>query len=131
MGLAGIAGASAMADAADEHEHLFGSRREGLYFAGLAFANKAASAVGTLIAGLVLQAIAFPTELVRQGGLNMQLPEHMITLLGLAYGPGAALLSVAAVLTSLRYRIDRRTHAAIIAELRQRRAAAPHASGNP
>lgn len=34
MAMAAIAFASMMADAADEHEHLFGARREGLYFAG-------------------------------------------------------------------------------------------------
>ena len=64
LGAAGIATASALADAADEHEFLFGSRREGLYFAGWAFSNKASSAIGTLVAGLALQMMAFPTDLV-------------------------------------------------------------------
>ena len=43
IGLAVIAYPSMMADAADEHELTFGSRREGLYFAGLGFAAKASS----------------------------------------------------------------------------------------
>lgn len=37
---AAIAVSSMLADAADEHEYLFGSRREGLYFAGWAFAGR-------------------------------------------------------------------------------------------
>ncbi len=41
---------SMMADAADEHELLFGARREGLYFAGLSFSTKAASGLGGFIA---------------------------------------------------------------------------------
>ena len=38
---------SMMGDAADEHDFLFASRREGLYFAGLTFAAKTATGLGT------------------------------------------------------------------------------------
>ena len=51
---------SMMADAADEHEILFGARREGLYFAGISLSAKASSGIGALIAGLVLDLIGFP-----------------------------------------------------------------------
>ena len=119
LGAAGIATASALADAADEHEFLFGSRREGLYFAGWAFSNKASSAIGTLVAGLALQMMAFPTDLVKEGALSINLPQQTINLLGLAYGPGAGLLSLAAILTFITYRIDRKRHAEIIAALRE------------
>ncbi|MBV8594210.1 MAG: MFS transporter, partial [Caulobacteraceae bacterium] len=50
VGLIVIAYPSMMADAADEHELLFGRRREGLYFSGLGFAAKAASGLGVLLA---------------------------------------------------------------------------------
>ena len=59
-----------MADAADEHEFLFGTRREGLYYAGLNFSAKAASGLGALVAGLALDLIAFPTNLAAHGGAN-------------------------------------------------------------
>ena len=48
LGFVNVSYPSMMADAADEHEHLFGRRREGLYFAGLGFANKAAVSVGVI-----------------------------------------------------------------------------------
>ena len=46
--IATIAFQSMMADATDEHEHLFGARREGLYFAGITFSAKASSGLGRL-----------------------------------------------------------------------------------
>jgi glycoside/pentoside/hexuronide:cation symporter, GPH family len=123
MATAAIAFSSMMADAADEHEHLFGVRREGLFFAAWAFASKAATGAGALIAGVVLQAIHFPTDLAEHGGSAAVLPEHLVRLLGLFYGPGAALLTLAAVLVTLLYRLDRKAHAAIIGELIERRRA--------
>ena len=122
MAAAAIAFGSMMADAADEHEHLFGARREGLYFAGWAFASKAAIGGGTLVAGLVLQAIAFPTDLAKTGGTVQALPEHMSTMLGFFFGPGSALLTVGAVLLTWMYRLDRKTHASILNDLAARRA---------
>jgi GPH family glycoside/pentoside/hexuronide:cation symporter len=125
MATAAIAFSSMMADAADEHEHLFGMRREGLFFAAWAFASKTATGAGALIAGMVLQLIGFPTDLAERGGTTAVLPEHLVNLLGLFYGPGAALLTLGAVLTTLLYRLDSRTHAAIMLDLfEQRRAIA-------
>ena len=71
IGLVSVAYPSMMADAADEHEHLFGRRREGLYFAGLGFASKAATGVGVLLAGMALAAAscamaqAYPNKPIR------------------------------------------------------------------
>lgn len=121
MAAASIAFSSMMADAADEHEHLFGARREGLYFAGWAFASKAASGLGTLIAGLTLQAIAFPTDLAERG-MTAQLPDHTVRLLGLAYGPGSGLLYLGSILVTFLYTLTAARHAAIMTDLNQRRA---------
>jgi glycoside/pentoside/hexuronide:cation symporter, GPH family len=121
MATAAIAFSSMMADAADEHEHLFGERREGLFFAAWAFASKASTGAGALIAGLVLQAIQFPTNITDRGGASAILPERMVDMLGLFYGPGAALFSLAAVITTLFYRLDSRAHAAIMVDLVERR----------
>jgi glycoside/pentoside/hexuronide:cation symporter, GPH family len=124
MAAGSIAFSSMMADAADEHEHLFGARREGLYFAGWAFASKAATGMGALIAGSVLQLVAFPTDLAARGGAAAVLPNATINALGFFYGPGAGILYTAAILSALLYRLDAKSHAAIISDLTERRAAA-------
>jgi GPH family glycoside/pentoside/hexuronide:cation symporter len=122
LAAAAIAFASMMADAADEHEHLFNARREGLYFAGWSFAGKAAAGVGALIAGMVVQLIHFPTDLAAKGGAAAVLPQSTIDALGFFYGPGAGLLYVGAIIATLRYKLDAKAHAAIMNDLRDRRA---------
>ena len=82
-----------MADAADEHQMLFGARREGLYFAGLGFAAKAASGIGQVAAGFALDALHFPKAAGMT--LNAVVPEHVLRLLILAWGPFAALFALA------------------------------------
>jgi GPH family glycoside/pentoside/hexuronide:cation symporter len=121
MGLSIIAFLSIVADAADEHEYLFHTRREGLYFAGWSFAAKSATGAGLLIAGVVLQLIDFPTNLAEQGAAATTLPEHTVRWLGIAGGPGGALLSIVAIAMILLYRLDKGTHAQILAELNARR----------
>lgn len=120
MAAAAIAFASMMADAADEHEHLFGARREGLYFAGWSFASKAATGFGALVSGVTLQAIGFPSGAAHA---TLMLPPRMVNLIGLAYGPGASLLALIASAICFRYKLDARKHAGIRAELDARRAA--------
>ncbi|HEY2482717.1 MAG TPA: MFS transporter, partial [Caulobacteraceae bacterium] len=80
---------SMMADAADEHEHLFGARREGLYFAGINFSAKTSSGLGVLIAGVVLDVIGFPHGLAATA--HAVIAHRSIVSLGLIYGPGAGL----------------------------------------
>jgi glycoside/pentoside/hexuronide:cation symporter, GPH family len=113
---------SMMADAADEHELLFGARREGVYFAGLSFSTKAASGLGGLISGLVLSLIGFPSDLAAKGGDAAHIPLATVNALGLAYGivPGA--MTFACIIFTLFYRIDRAAHARIQGALAERRA---------
>ena len=121
MALSIIAFLSIIADAADEHEQLFGTRREGLYFAGWSFAVKAAFGAGVLVAGVVLQLIHFPAHLAEQGNATAALPARTITLLGFAGGPGTALLSVVAIAVAMLYRLDKQAHARIMEDLNARR----------
>ena len=107
---------SMMADAADEHEHLFGARREGLYFAGINFSGKVSTGLGTLIAGVVLDLIGFPHG-VAGGGIVGASPAHTVSELGLIYGPGAAIVSFMSVTILFAYRLDRARHAAILQAL--------------
>ena len=123
LALTVIAFLSIIPDAADEHEQLFGTRREGLYFAGWSFASKSASGAGVLIAGVVLQLIRFPSHLSEQNAAAAALPVQTVRWLGFAGGPGAGLLAVAGTAIVLLYRIDRRRHAQIMADLTGRRAA--------
>lgn len=121
MAMAAIAFASMMADAADEHEHLFGARREGLYFAGWSFASKAATGFGALASGIALQVIGFPSGATPEA--VKALPPHTADLIGLAYGPGASLIALAAAVMCFGYKLDARKHAGIRAELDARHAA--------
>jgi GPH family glycoside/pentoside/hexuronide:cation symporter len=120
MSTAAIAFMSMMADAADEHEFRFGTRREGLYFAGWAFAGKAAHGAGALLSGLILQFIRFPAGAatdIEPGSLE----PGTLTLLGFFTGPGAAGLALAGTSVLLWYRLDRASHRAMLVALHDRR----------
>jgi GPH family glycoside/pentoside/hexuronide:cation symporter len=129
-GLAGV-GASAsligfqsmMADAADEHEHLFGARREGLYFAGISLSAKASSGVGAVIAGLVLDIIGFPHGLGAGTAAAHLIPPGAVRNLGLLYGPGASVITGVSVAILLGYKRGRADHAKIRDALDRRREA--------
>lgn len=112
---------SMLADAADEHEHRFRVRREGLYFAGLSFAIKASSGLGSLVAGVALDFIRFPTALAAKGGALPHIAPETVQKLGLIYGPGVGLLTLMAALALLNYRLSRAAHGRIQDELTQRR----------
>ena len=116
-----IAFISIIPDAADEHEHLFGTRREGLYFAGWLFATKAATGAGLLVAGVVLQLIDFPLNVSAEQVAAAAIPARTGALLGLAGGPGTALLALVGTGLVLLYRLDRRAHERIVSDLVARR----------
>jgi GPH family glycoside/pentoside/hexuronide:cation symporter len=119
----GIGFQSMMADAADEHEFHFGTRREGLYYAGLNFSAKAATGLGALLAGVALDAIGFPTNLAAHPGAVAGIGPAIIDRLGLVYGPGVAVIYLGGAAAFLFYRLDRRAYAAIQAALGARRTA--------
>jgi GPH family glycoside/pentoside/hexuronide:cation symporter len=122
VAFAAVAYPAMMADAADEHEHLFGFRREGLYFAGLGFSSKAAAGVGVLLAGVMLDVIRWPAELARQTGATV--PEDVLVRLTLGWGPLVAVVSLVSLVVLLGYSISRRRHAEIAVALGRRPAAA-------
>jgi GPH family glycoside/pentoside/hexuronide:cation symporter len=123
IALVGIAFQSAMADAADEHEHLFGTRRESLYYAGLNLASKAATGIGGLIAGASLDLIGFPVNIAAKGGANIRIAPKTLQYFGLIFGPGTAAIFVLATAAFLFYRLDRGKTAEIQAALSLRRKA--------
>ena len=120
--ICGVAFQSMLADTADEHEWLFGVRREGLFFSGLILSYKAASGVGGLIAGVALDAIGFPTDLAQRGP-HYVVSAELIHRLGLISGPLPAILVAFAPLFLFGYRLTRKRHDEIIASLAERHGA--------
>ncbi|MDY6948056.1 MAG: MFS transporter [Pseudomonadota bacterium] len=118
---AGIGFQSMLADTADEHEYLFGVRREGLFFSGLTLAYKAAAGLGGLIAGVALDVIHFPTDIVSKGA-TLTIADEVLTKLGLIAGPLPAAFAALAPLFLFGYHLTRQKHSRIIAELEQRNA---------
>lgn len=118
--IGGVGFQSMLADTADEHEWLFGVRREGLFFSGLTLAYKGSSAIGALIAGVALDAIHFPSDIASKPGLTI--PSAVLTKLGLIAGPLPAAFAALAPLFLLGYHLTRRKHAQIITALEQRHA---------
>lgn len=120
--LSGIVGAAAtvaagslLADIADEHELATGRRQEGLFFGALSFARKASTGAGTILGGVFLSAIAFPTQ-AEPGSVDPSL----VTAVGLCAGPGTAIFGITGVWIARRYRADRAAHAAVQAALAAR-----------
>ena len=118
--IGGIGFQSMLADTADEHEWLFGVRREGLFFSGLTLAYKAASGLGGLIAGLALDAIHFPTDLASRGP-GFTIPDEVLAKLALISGPLPAAFAALSPLFLIGYHLTRKKHARIIADLEQRK----------
>lgn len=114
VGFASVAYPSMMADAADEHEHLFGRRREGLYFSGLGFAGKAATGLGVMLAGVALDLIAFP----RDAGSTPPSEPVQFNLV-LVWGPLPAVLASASLLILAAYALTRVRHAEIARALQR------------
>lgn len=119
-GLVFIVFPSMMADAAEEHEHLHGSRREGLFFSGLGFAGKASNGMGLLIGGFALDLLRFPRDVGRQ--VNAVVSEDVLSHLVLAWGWVPAALVGLGALVFAPYAITRARHEHITAALKVKRA---------
>jgi len=123
VSLATIAFQSMMADATDEHEHLFGARREGLYFAGITLSAKASSGLGAFVGGVTLDLIGFPHGGAGHAAALAHIPATTIRNLGIAYGPGAAIFTAVAIAVLLTYKLSKADVARIQTDLVSRRAA--------
>lgn len=117
--IGGVGFQSMLADTADEHEWLFGVRREGLFFSGLTLAYKASAALGGLIGGVALDLIRFPTDLTSMGPSPV-IADEVLAKLGLIAGPLPAAFAALAPLFLFGYRLTRKRHRQIIAELEHR-----------
>ena len=120
--LAFVGFGSMMADVADEHEYNTGVRQEGIFFGAVAFSAKATSGVGTLVAGLGLDFIAWPRGAHIRTAADV--PVDTLINLGLFYGPVVAGFSIVSLWCYMHYSLGRERHAQIVAELNVRRQAA-------
>jgi len=115
-----IAFQSMMADAADHHEYLFGVRREAMFLSGVTFSVKAASGLGSLIAGVALDAIHFPADIASLG-LFPHLSGAAVRGLGWISGPLPAVLTALCTLPLLIYSLDQEKYRAIKQTLSERK----------
>jgi Na+/melibiose symporter-like transporter len=111
-----VTSGSMMADIADEHELDTGKRQEGIFFGALLFAVKATSGLGQFAAGWGLDLIEFPLR-----AAPGSVPLETTNALGILYGPGIAVIAIAAIVVLTRYRITNARHAEIAAALAHRR----------
>lgn len=112
----GIIGASIVADLLDYHELRTGYRQEAMFNAALSFSGKAVSGVGTMLGGLIITLIAFPTNVA-----PAEVPADSILRLGIVVGVAVPLLYLAPISLITRYDITRDRHAEIRAALDARR----------
>jgi Na+/melibiose symporter-like transporter len=116
---------SMMADVADEHELASGRRTEGIFFGAVAFSGKMSSGLGTFLAGVGLDLIAFPrgAHIVSAADVAPQ----TILELGILVGPVVAGFGVVSVWCYTHYHLNRERHAEIISDLQKARAVASSA----
>jgi GPH family glycoside/pentoside/hexuronide:cation symporter len=106
---------SMIADLTERTELETGRRNEGVISSSITFAAKCADALGTLIAGILLSLIAFPTETAVG-----DVPTDVIAKLGLIYGPVVFLIWMGVIFSISRYRISRSRHQETLQRLSKR-----------
>jgi Na+/melibiose symporter-like transporter len=103
---------SMISDLTEQTELETGRRNEGVISSTITFSTKCADALGTLIAGVLLSLIAFPTETAVG-----EVPPDIIVKLGLIYGPVVFLIWIGVILSISRYRISRSSHQETLEQL--------------
>jgi len=96
---------SMLADVVEDSQRRTGRRSEGLFFASNAFALKAVSGMGVLLASLLLTLVHFP-EHANPATLDPEIPKR----LALVYLPTVFALYGFALVFIAFYKIDRETH---------------------
>jgi GPH family glycoside/pentoside/hexuronide:cation symporter len=115
--ICGATYSSIYADLADAHELRTHKRREGAIYSTRSFANKAAGALGLMIGGMIIDAIAFP-----ENATLGSVPDDVVWNLGFFVGPATSIFSLMGIMLFIFYRMDKTRHAEIVQELAARRA---------
>lgn len=106
---------SMIADLVEQAEVKTGRRNEGVFFAAMTFIRKANQGIGTFIAGLLLQLVAFP-----KGAAPSDVEPETLWNLGALLVPSQYLLWGIMLVAIGFYRIDRRQHEAHLQTLADR-----------
>jgi len=109
---------SMLADTLDRNELHSGQRQEAVFSSALTFALKATSGFGGLVAGLVLQAVSFPS-----GAEIPNVEAQTIAQLGQAVAIVIVIFWFFAFLAFRMYSLSRTEHAAILEQIQAKKAA--------
>jgi Na+/melibiose symporter-like transporter len=115
-----------IADITDEYELTTGMRQEGLLFSANMFLTKAASGLGTLVAGVLIRLARFP-----ENAATTAVDPSLVSNLGWASIAGSLLFGILMVYFFAQYRLDGETHRRIVAQLAERRRNAPLPAAEP
>jgi len=105
---------SMTADVTEQAQLATGRRNEGVISSTMTFSAKCSDALGTLIGGILLAFIAWPTETAVG-----DVPADTLFNLGLIYGPLVLMFFLAAAYATSRYDISRADHSASLARLEE------------
>ncbi len=112
--------ASMVADVADEHEVETGQRKDGVFFAALAFGLKVPTGLGQAAGAFLLGWIGLEQGM-QPGGVS----EDVLLRLGLAAGPLVAISLLAPLALMARFDLSRARHAELRRKLEERPARRP------
>ena len=102
------------ADVPEQLQLETGRRNEGVISSTMTFASKCADAIGTLVAGMLLAVIAFPTETAVG-----DVPADTIFKLGLIYGPLVMVIYLGSCYAINGYTISRAQHVADVSRVEE------------
>jgi Na+/melibiose symporter-like transporter len=106
---------SMIADIADEHEVATGERKDGVFFAALAFAIKVPTGLGQALGGVALGWVG-----IQAGAQPGAVPEDVLFRLGLVAGPIVSASFLLPLATLARFDLSRARHAELRAKLEAR-----------
>ena len=106
---------SMLADLVEHSEVKTGRRSEGVLFSALTFVRKTTQGIGAFVAGLILQAVAFP-----QGAAPADVPTESALQLGTLLVPSQWFLWGVMLVALVYYRLDRAQHQSNLAAIQSR-----------
>ena len=106
---------SMLADLVEHSEVKTGRRNEGVFFSALTFIRKTTQGIGAFVAGLILQAVAFP-----QGAAPADVPTESALQLGTLLVPSQWFLWGVMLVALAYYRLDRAQHQSNLAAIQSR-----------
>lgn len=108
-------------DVVDEHDLMFNTRKEGVFFAVVVFSTKVSAGLGSVLAAFGLSLIGFSDDLTTDVSM---FPEDVALKMVLLWGLAPAVFYLLSTVLFSGYRISKKRHAEILEKLATRRATA-------